>query len=341
VAYGPLGTNGRVREMKHARGRLLVACLAVAASAVAVAGGSAGNRVGTPTLVAVPGPGAVSYGENIAYTASFSNDGKSTFTHTTFKMAPPVVQATGETATFVKASCGSVDSAGMLVCDFGQLRSGAVARLTVVWRAPAGDSKPGCTDCLVANSTWLINERKSTNSNETFTQSVTADLIGTSPTDPVNNQLRAGGYEVTSCAAGGSSLSTNQAVSQSNPVATSFCLPSFTTTAIDLGVATTITETAGNARTSEVCVAALGQNCPAGSRADFGASGGVITFTFRVSSLALPKGYQIKKVFHDGHQVTSATCSADHECVLSITFDKKKCIWTIVTTAETNGSWDW
>ena len=62
--------------MKHARGRLLVACLAVAASAVAVAGGSAGNRVGTPTLEAVPGPGAVSYGENIAYTASFSNDGK-------------------------------------------------------------------------------------------------------------------------------------------------------------------------------------------------------------------------------------------------------------------------
>ena len=54
--------------MKHARGRLLVACLAVAASAVAVAGGSAGNRVGTPTLEAVPGPGAVSYGENIAYT---------------------------------------------------------------------------------------------------------------------------------------------------------------------------------------------------------------------------------------------------------------------------------
>ena len=42
--------------MKRARGRLLVACLAVAAAAIAVAGGSAGNRVGTPTLEAVPGP---------------------------------------------------------------------------------------------------------------------------------------------------------------------------------------------------------------------------------------------------------------------------------------------
>src|SRR6478735_6782866 len=116
--------------MKHARGRLLVACLVVAASAVAVAGGSAGNRVGTPTLEAVPGPGAVSYGENIAYTASFSNDGSSTFTHTTFKMAPPVIQSTGEKASFVKASCGSVDAAGVLTCEFGQLRAGEIDKLT-------------------------------------------------------------------------------------------------------------------------------------------------------------------------------------------------------------------
>ena len=214
--------------MKHARGRLLVACLVVAASAVAVAGGSAGNRVGTPTLEAVPGPGAVSYGENIAYTASFSNDGNSTFTHTTFKMAPPVIQATGETATFVKASCGAVDSAGVLACDFGNLNARAVARLTVVWNVPAGDSKPGLHRAPTASSptsTWQINENKSTNGNETFQQSAGADLIGTSPQDPVSNQLRAGGYEITSCAAGGSSLSTNQAVSKSNPVATSFCLP--------------------------------------------------------------------------------------------------------------------
>ena len=241
--------------MKHARGRLLVACLAVAASAVAVAGGGAGNRVGTPTLEAVPGPGAVSYGENIAYTASFSNDGNSTFTHTTYKMAPPVIQATGETATFVKASCGSIDSAGVLTCDFGNLSAGAVDRLTVVWNVPAGDSKAGCTgtDCLVANSTWLINENKSTNGNETFTQAETADLIGSSATEPVNNQLRAGGYEITGCTTGGSSLNTNQAVSKNNPVATSFCLPGFSTTTTDLGLATTITETAGDPLTGRRC----------------------------------------------------------------------------------------
>jgi uncharacterized repeat protein (TIGR01451 family) len=329
--------------MKRTRWRLMVACLALVTAAIAVAGGGAGNRVGTPTLEPVPGPGAVSYGENIAYTATFSNDGNSTFTHVTFKMAPPVVTTTGETLSFVAASCGSVDSSGALTCDFGQLAAKGVERLTVVWKAPDGASKAGCTACIAANTTWLINENKATNDNESFTlpEPVTADLIGTSATEPVNAQLRAGGYEVASCAPGGSSLSTNQAVTKSNPVATSFCLPDFSTTDTDLGLATTITETAGNPRVSEVCVAALGQNCPAGTRADFGPSGGVIRFTFRVSADALPKNYKITKVFHDGHEVTSTTCSQDNECVVSIKPDKKTGIWTIVTTAETNGPWNW
>jgi uncharacterized repeat protein (TIGR01451 family) len=299
--------------------------------------------VGTPTLEPVPGPGAVSYGENIAYTATFSNDGNSTFTHVTFKMAPPVVTTTGEQLSFVAASCGSVDSAGVLTCDFGQLVAKGVERLTVVWKAPDGESGAGCTACIAANTTWLINENKTTNDNESFTlpEPVTADLIGTSATEPVNRQLRAGGYEIASCATGGSSLSTDQAVTKSNPVATSFCLPDFSTTETDLGLATTITETAGNARVSEVCVAALGQNCPAGTRADFGPSGGVIEFTFLVSADALPKNYKIAKVFHDGHEVTSTTCSQDNECVVSLKLDRKTGIWTIVTTAETNGPWSW
>jgi hypothetical protein len=327
--------------MNRAHWRLLLACLAVAGAAIAVAGGSAGNRVGTPTLEAVPGPGAVSYGKNIAYTATFTNDGSSNFTHVTFTMAPPVVTTTGETGTFVASSCGTVDAAGVLTCDFGQLGSGGAERLTVVWKAPDGSAKPGCTDCFVADSTWLIKENKPTNGNETYRQSETADLIGTSNTESVNGQLRAGGYEVAACATGGSSLSTDQAVSKTNPVATSFCLPAFATNATDLGLAATITETPGNARGSEVCVADLGQNCPAGARANFADTGGVITFTFAVAEAALPKGYKITTVFHDDHEVTAATCAANNECVLSIKLDHKTKTWTIVTTAETNGPWSW
>ena len=327
--------------MKRTRARLMVACLAVTAAAIAVAGGSAGNRTGTPTLDAVPGPGAVSYGENIAYTATFSNDGGSNFTHVTFKMSPPVVEGTTDIASFVKASCGAVDSAGVLTCDFGQLRPGEIERLTVVWKAPSGASKPGCESCFVANSTWLIKEGKETNSNETFTESERAALIGEGTTDSINGKLRAGGYELGACEAGSSNLSTNPTVSTSNPVATSFCLPDFATDAVNLGLATTITELAGNARQSEVCVAKLGENCPGGQRADFGTDGAFITFTFKVADGALPKGYKITQVFHNGHEVTAATCAADNECVSSIKLDNKTKIWTIVTTAETNGPWSW
>ena len=59
--------------MNRTRWRLLVACLAVIGAAIAVAGGSAGNREGLVTFEALPGPGAVSYGENIAYRSTFDN----------------------------------------------------------------------------------------------------------------------------------------------------------------------------------------------------------------------------------------------------------------------------
>ena len=57
--------------MNRTRWRLLVACLAVIGAAIAVAGGSAGNRDGDVTFEALPGPGAVTYGENIAYRSTF------------------------------------------------------------------------------------------------------------------------------------------------------------------------------------------------------------------------------------------------------------------------------
>ena len=289
------------------------------------------------------GPGAVTYGQNIAYTATFSNDGSSTFTHATYKMAPPVIQATGETATFVKASCGSIDSAGVLTCDFGQLRSGELDRLTVVWNVPAGDSKVGCTDCLIANSTWLINENKTTNGNETFTQGETADLIGSSATEPVERsasgrrlrdhglhdgwlkpQHQPGGLEEQP--RGDLVLSARLLDDHDRSRARDH----------DHG------DERANPHASEVCVAALGQNCPAGTRADFGSSGEVITFTFRISADALPKNYKITKVFHNGHEVDVDDVRRSTTGASSRSrFDKKTKIWTVITTAETNGPWSW
>ena len=162
--------------MKHARGRLLVACLAVAGSAVAVAGGSAGNRVRAPTLEAVPGPGAVTYGENIAYKATFSNDGGSTFTQTKFMMAPPVIGTARRDRRFV-TSCGTFDSSGVLTCDFGQPDRPARSRGSRSSGSPGRRRRSSSctgTDCLIAEETWLIKEGKTTNGNETFPAAATA-----------------------------------------------------------------------------------------------------------------------------------------------------------------------
>jgi len=261
--------------MKRTRWRLVVACLAVTGAAIAVAAGGAGNREGTGTLVPQPGPGAVTYGENIAYKATFSNDGGSMFTQTKYVMAPPVTSG-AEKATPVASSCGTFDSSDVLTCNFGQLPPGAKAELTVVWKTPSGATKPGCkvdlaanpiVECLKAEGKWLIKEGKTTNGNETFPVSALASLIGVSSNDPVNSSQRAGGFELVGCNKDNpSSLATNQAINATtNPVTTSYCLPATFTAGAAEGVASTISEPASDsvnfAHQSEVCIAKPQTNC--------------------------------------------------------------------------------
>lgn len=336
--------------MKRTPLRLLVACLAVIVAAVAVAGGTAGNRSGTTTFKAVPGPGSVTYGENIAYTATIKNDGNSTWTNVQFRMRPPVATFGSPstqypaTAPPVAASCDAVLDAqtGEYVCTFAQLAMKGTQRVTMVWTAPAIPSQTGCNGCLVATGRWLIKEAKPTNGNEEF-------LLGPEPADLLGGEgtletLRAGGYELGACGVSGSSLST-PAVKSGNPVATSFCLPGFSPDRENPGLATTITELAGNPNQSTVCIAELGQDCDASGyiAKDFGPD--AITFTFTVDGRALPNGYKITQVFHN-LPTPLPLCAPDvpvtnDGCVVSITYAPATKLWTIIAKAETNGPWNW
>ena len=343
--------------MTHTRGRLVVACLAlIGAAMIAVAGGSAGNdnRDGVGTLVAVPGPGAVTYGENIAYRATFTNQNASSgsvFTQTKFVMNPPV--APGVSAKGVVSSCGTFDLVtGVLTCDFGQLRPGDPPIIvTVVWNVAAVDpnATPGCPDCLVADGTWLIKEGKPTNGNESFPVETTAALLGVNDTPALSARFNAGGYELKGCDSGSTNLSTNSSIDAADPIQSSFCLPaSFQAAAAAGGVASTITEPSSGpniARQSVICIATPGQNCPGGTPATFG--GDLITFTFRVADAALlPSGYRITQVFHNTSLLpkcgTAAAAASEDGCVVSITPPKgNPKIWTIVARAKTNGPWSW
>ena len=337
--------------MKHTPLRLLVACLAVIVAAVAVAGGSAGNRTASTTFKAVPGPGAVTYGENIAYTATIKNDGKSTWTNVQFRMRAPVATFDGDeypaASRPVAASCDPFLDAqtGEYVCTFANLVTSGTQRVTMVWTAPTIPSPTGCDGCLVASGRWLIKEAKATNGNEEFRVGPeSADLLGGQGSAET---LHAGGYEIAACAAGGSSLRTNQAVGPGNPVATSFCLPAFSPDGENPGLATTITEQAADAHGSETCVADLGEDCadPEGYVAkNFGFPG--ITFTFTVDGRALPNGYKITEVFHNSATAlpfcdTPGGSTNPDGCVVSISYDPPTKIWTIVATSPTNGPWNW
>jgi len=340
--------------MNRTRWRLLVACLPVLAAAIAVAGGSAGNRDMDGTLVAVPGPGAVNYGENIAYEATFTNraSNSAVFTQTTFVMQPPVGPG-GAKATPARESCanGGFGAGDVLTCEFGQVQPGQTVTLTVVWTVPAGVD--GCTDCLEADGDWFIKEGKPTNGNESLHVEEFADLIGVNETvESVNGNHRAGGYELQGCSSGSeTNLTTNPSINVSkNPVVTSFCLPaSFVAPDAAGGVASTITEPSGGAnfaRQSEVCIAEVGQNCPGGAAKKFADK---ITFTFLVAADALPNGFKIEKIFHNSTLAalpmcgTLAAATSVNGCVVSITPPKGPGlkVWKIVAQADTNGPWSW
>jgi hypothetical protein len=348
--------------------RFALLCL-VAGSAIAilVPGGGAANRDGEATFAALPGPGSVTYGKNIAYSATFENTNTSgsVFTQVTFHQSRPVATFNGTSypAELIASSCNAaIDTQGdtdptndELTCKFDQLRPGdEPLHVTVVWQAPTIPSQTGCPSCLTTKGSWTIKENKATNGNESFPPEgpivVPAELLGGKGTAETN---RAGSYELSACTGGNPNLSTNQDVNVSNPVATSFCLPPFQTSGRDLGLATTIDEGSSHAGDpgvtglrSDVCIADLGENCGAfGDYRPFGFTS-QITLVFLIADAALPNGTRITQVFHNGDPVPLPSCQTEptnaNGCTDSIVRSGGPVkIWTIVVKSKTNGFYNW
>ena len=366
--------------MKVGLGRLALACVLVVTATVAVAGGNAANRDGVGTFDAVPGPGRVTYGENIAYRATFTNTGGSNFTHVTFRMLVPYAEYGSPpfaTASFVSSTCPSTPVIASTLngpewrCDFGNLGpvgSGTAPQLvvTVVWKAPTLDKADNCPGCLKTNGRWTIKEgiNDVADPNDAFPPGgidrAATLLSAQSDTLDPTNATEAGGYELTqSCTdafAAGSLRTKPNLDPTANQVSTTVCLPDYTiplSNRNDLGLATTILEGPGddgnpdghpNLGRSDVCVADFGLNCPGGTPHDFGTTTPA-TFVFRILDEAiLPKGDKITHVYHNGFELP--TCLAnptyEHGCVVTIDPPKGKVkIWTVVAQARTNGQWTW
>lgn len=321
--------------------RLALACLVmVGAIVVMVPGGSAGNREDSTEQFfdAVPGPGAVTYDENIAYRATFTNTGNSTFTHVVFRMRVPFVAASGSQpyveATPVDDTCPSTPVTINTVngpewtCDLGMLGPGTAGEaqlvLTSVWRVPALTLAGDCPGCLVTNGRWTIKEGLNDGSdlNDAFPPGgipVAATLLSAeSETLDSTDTTLAGGYEIEACTsplAEGSLRTKPSLNASSNPVSTTVCLPTIPSNATDLGLATTIVEgplqpgNPGHAALgrSDVCVATLGTNC--GVFGDYTPqlfdADHPITVVLRFADGALERNQTITRVWHNYDALTN------------------------------------
>ena len=347
--------------------RLALASLAVVAAGILATGGSAGPRLADVTFDAFPGPGQVTYGEQIAYKATFKNTSGTTLTHVIFRQSYPKANGVESTPVPGKNTCPvapvtitKADGSHVWTCDFGNLSANAApVALTVVWQVPPqGSATASCiastpTDCLTSNGRWTVKEGVNdvSDPNDAFPSAAGIDrsasllLSGSSGVEA----LRAGGYETqgSSCANGGSgNLRTNPDVGLGNPVSTMVCLPTFTipsTNLVDLGYVTEITELLGDAHHSELCVSVLGTDCSVGyTPATFPLPG--ITLVFRVADAALPKGYKITGISHNGGlPVTQGLCDSSGFCVVSIDLVNVQGTktWVMVVTTPTNGSYTW
>jgi hypothetical protein len=326
------------------RRQLALLCVAVgAAVAILVPGGSAAARTVAFTFEAVPGPGAVTYNENIAYRAKISNTSGSTLTHVIFRMRKPFVGPAAQPvaeASFQASTCPQNNGQGVTVtiadgtvewtCDFGNLpawtqnpETNPQKTLSVVWQVPELAQAEDCEGCLNAPARLTVKEgvNDQTDPNDAFLPDNVQQPATLLSTDTKNvnskNTKSAGGYETKACTnPAAPSLQTKQALDAlSNKVSTMVCVSTIPTSATDLGLATTILEGVlhpgnpgnPNLETSDVCVAALGANCGAFGQYTpqvFDADH-PITVVLRFADGALEKNQTITRVWHNYDPITN------------------------------------
>lgn len=328
---------------------VLVGVVAASAIAVLLPGGSAADPGGTAaeravdfTFEVVPGPGEVTYGENIAYKAEISNTSGTMLTHVIFRMRTPFVGSIDDpvpAAQSPNSTCPQNGGQGVTVtnadgtvewtCDFGNLPAftgdpaeKAQTTLSVVWQVLPSTSLVDCPNCLQTSARVTVKEglNDQTNLNDAFlpkNEQSPATLLA-ADSDDSQNTKSAGGYETAACtpASGQASLLTKQKLDPvANKVSTELCITQIPTSPTNLGLAATISEGLshpGNPgfpelETSDVCIAAPGANCGLFGQYTpqvFDPAHPIIV-VLRIPDDALDAGHKIRNVWHNYDALTN------------------------------------
>jgi hypothetical protein len=318
----------------------VVAVSAVGLLVIAVGTAPAGNRDPVPTLIGFPGPGEVTYGQNVAYTATLPNEQSSSFTHVQFHN--PIPATTGGPAILKYASCPGQLTATEFVCDEISVGAGTTAKVTIVWETPPSGSSSNCPSlpvCMTNSTFWTIKEgtgKPGSSGPDTFQSPLVETGLLVVP-----DFVEAGGYALNACTnpATQKSLETNAAVGPTNKLATKVCASTVPDELHDPGVAIEIDEAIGPfnkgvTESSSICIPAPGKSCGTTSFLPWIFTPPA-TFTFTIDNTTLPSGEKIDQVFHDG--VLDAN-DPDFTCAISVVNKTKT---TIVTCQSAdNGWWD-
>ena len=326
--------------MKQAWGRLAAACVAVVGAAILATGGSAGPRAADATFDAFPGPGQVT----LRTADRLQGDVQEHERHDAHARHVPSalpgrrrrLKPTPVERTRARDSDDDPTRPGEWICDFGQPgpNAGPLASDGRVEGADAGDRRATARTASSRTAAGrsrrgerrLRTERAFPQGGKTVTATLLASNAGGS------ELLKAGGYETGPRRARAErlgSLQTNPVVSLDEP-------------RVDDGsasrrsrsrraprrsrLATTITETAGNAGTRRSASRDLGTNCgPTYIDADFAPPAVYPRVPRGGRGAALPKNYTITTVSHNGGPPGArARATPNGFCVVSITLDNTR-----------------
>lgn len=312
----------------------------------------AGNRDPEFGLEDFPGPDEVTFGKNVAYTATFENTQSSTFTHVFFRMDIPSTRINSNPlpAELLYASCepdgppfAGLTSTAYTCPEFDAIPAGSPPKeVTLVWRTPSIDptgltcDTPSVTDCkLTATGGWSIKENQP-GSNDTFPVGpvVTTMLLQPNPT-------RAGTYAITSvppgsCTTESANLVTNLAVNAGNRIATAVCAGTLPGLVLDKGLTVKIDEDVavygpGFTAMSRICVPKPDVLCPASVGNTWQFTPTVATHIFKIPEIGFPKGEKLDLAYHNGGSNPYPGCT--------FVKDNRTKIWTVTCPAATNGDW--
>jgi Domain of unknown function DUF11 len=325
-----------------ARIRLIAAAAVALVIALALAASGRSASVGPNVTVAVSGsPGSVTLGHYVAYAVTVHNGAKNNVTHLVLS-APTTASTSPFPLSYVSASTSngtcSAPPTLPITCSFGSLASGADARVTFLFRAPAAIPATGAAAVFAAQASFdegpsdqnASHGDTNVGSATTTLGALGGDFVTGFVPFSLGDELATGGD--LSGAAGG------------NPQKTSLNVPS--ASAAGLGAAGTVQEVPHPASdTTSDCAAGFscfGQTSFVTMPGLFSAT--PLTLTFRFDASEVPPGMSAKKLrmVHDGVLVplctTAGVLSPAPTCQSSTQTFADKDLGAVVLS-QTNGSY--